>query len=54
MALMARGPRRDFWLDRSLKFNVPHSSHFARLEWFKSYKDRSWTAEMHSVMEQRA
>ena len=54
MALMARGPRRDFWLDRSLKFNVPHSSHFARLEWFKSCKDRSWTAEMHSVMEQRA
>lgn len=54
MGLMARGPRRDFWIDRSLKFNVPHSSHFARLEWFKSCKDRSWTAEMHSVMERRA
>lgn len=50
-ALMARGERKDFWIDRALKMNVPHSSRMARLLWLKSCKDRSWTAELQVVME---
>jgi hypothetical protein len=50
-ALMARGERKDFWIDRALKMNVPHSSRMERLSWLKSCKDKSWTAELEAVME---
>lgn len=51
MGLMARGPRRDFWIDRSLKYWIPHASREQRLQWLRSRLERSWSAEMQAIME---
>jgi len=51
MALMARGPNKSSWVDRSLKYQIQHNSIQERKLWLQSAVEKSWTAEMQSVVE---
>jgi hypothetical protein len=51
MALMARGPSKQEWINRSLKFQIQHSTLQERIAWLQSTVEKSWTAEMQSLIE---
>ena len=51
MALMARGPHYQEWINRSLKFQIQHNSLQERIAWLQSTIEKSWTGEMQSLLE---
>lgn len=51
MALVARGANREQWIDRSLKYYIQHPDRAARKAWLNAKTERSWTAEIHALME---